>query len=237
MLKIEIPTPCHQNWTGMTPNTLGKFCGSCEKTVIDFTKMTDDEVKNFFINKKEEKICGRFLNTQLQRVTIELPHQILYMPMPSWKKFLAAALLVFSTTLFSCDTVIMGKAAPPSVLPVTIPLIDTNKTIIDTSQQNHQLMGDTVASYPEKPCKKTPEIDVKNSSIPNYKDVDGIHNLSNDDINGSRMGEAVLYIDTIKPIIKNNDEIMGKVAYPVLPKKVKTKSTKRNVVMGAPSEL
>jgi hypothetical protein len=110
MLKISIPTPCHQDWSAMTPNEQGRHCTSCAKTVIDFTGMTDDEVKYFFINKKEEKVCGRFKNGQLHRIVIELPHNIFYIPMPGWKKFLVASLLVFSTALFSCDTNIQGKA-------------------------------------------------------------------------------------------------------------------------------
>jgi hypothetical protein len=109
MLKISIPTPCHQDWGAMTPNEQGRHCTSCAKTVIDFTGMTDDEVKYFFIHKKEEKVCGRFKNEQLHRIVIELPHNIFYIPMPGWKKFLVASLLVFSTTLFSCDTAIKGE--------------------------------------------------------------------------------------------------------------------------------
>jgi hypothetical protein len=109
MLKISIPTPCHQDWGAMTPNEQGRHCTSCAKTVVDFTAMTDDEVKYFFINKKEEKVCGRFKNEQLHRIVIELPHNIFYIPMPGWKQFLVASLLVFSTTLFSCDTAIKGE--------------------------------------------------------------------------------------------------------------------------------
>jgi hypothetical protein len=109
MLKISIPTPCHQDWGAMSPNEQGRHCTSCAKTVVDFTGMTDDEVKYFFINKKEEKVCGRFKNEQLQRIMIELPHNIFYIPMPGWKKFLVASLLVFSSTLFSCDTAIKGE--------------------------------------------------------------------------------------------------------------------------------
>jgi hypothetical protein len=108
MFKISIPKPCHQNWETMIPNDIGRHCNSCVKTVVDFTAMTDEEIKYFFINKKEEKVCGRFKTEQLHRITIELPENIFYTPLPFWKKFLAACLLVFSTTLFSCDTTVKG---------------------------------------------------------------------------------------------------------------------------------
>jgi len=110
MLKITIPTPCHEDWNKMTPDQTGRHCSSCAKSVVDFTGMSDDEVKLFFLNKKEdERVCGRFKQTQLHRITIELPQNIFNIQMPLWKKFLAACLVVFSTTLFSCETKIKDK--------------------------------------------------------------------------------------------------------------------------------
>jgi hypothetical protein len=111
MLKISIPEPCHEDWNKMTPDETGRHCSSCAKSVVDFTGMSDHEVKHFFLNKKEEKVCGRFRQTQLQQIVIELPQNIFSMEMPLWKKFLAACLIVFSTTLFSCDTKISDQAA------------------------------------------------------------------------------------------------------------------------------
>lgn len=111
MLKISIPTPCHEDWEAMIPNEKGRHCNSCIKTVVDFTTMSDDEVKNFLLSRKEEKVCGRFRTDQLHRITVELPENIFYIPLPFWKKFLAACLLVFSTTLFSCETKLKGDVA------------------------------------------------------------------------------------------------------------------------------
>lgn len=109
MLKISIPKPCHEDWEAMIPNEQGRHCNACVKTVIDFTSMSDEEVKHFLLHKKEESVCGRFRTQQLHRITIELPGNIFHIPLPFWKKFLAACLLVFSTTLFSCNTTVNGK--------------------------------------------------------------------------------------------------------------------------------
>jgi hypothetical protein len=142
MLKISIPTPCHEDWDAMIPNSQGRHCNSCVKTVIDFTNMSDEEVKHFFINKKEEKICGRFKNEQLHRITIELPQNIFYLSMPAWKKFLAACLLVFSTTLFSCETKLAG------VVVFKPQQIEMSETGTIGKPVTPKLMGDTSIALP-----------------------------------------------------------------------------------------
>lgn len=62
---LTIPKPCSEDWNSFTPTTTGKFCGSCQKNVIDFTKATDDEIIAF-ISKKPEHVCGRFRTDQLK---------------------------------------------------------------------------------------------------------------------------------------------------------------------------
>ena len=158
MLKISIPTPCHEDWNKMTPDETGRRCSACAKSVVDFTGMSDEEVKYFFLNKKEdEKICGRLKQTQLNRIVIELPQNIFSIQMPLWKKFLAACLVVFSITLFSCETKIMDKVEtkieatditglmarqPDSVpaLPVCTTTVGYSVIVIDSSIS--ELQGD-----------------------------------------------------------------------------------------------
>lgn len=143
MLKINIPTPCHEDWNAMIPNTQGRHCNACAKTVVDFTAMTDDEVKYFFLNKKEgEKVCGRFRNEQLQRITIALPNNIFTLQMPLWKKYLAAILIAFSTMLFSCDTHLQGE-------PAAKVEEQTLGGLIEIPEKIDTLIGDTI--YPVKP--------------------------------------------------------------------------------------
>jgi hypothetical protein len=65
-LNLSIPTPCHENWEQMTQEEKGRFCGSCQKTVIDFTSMSDRQLAEFFKRPKND-VCGRFNNDQLER--------------------------------------------------------------------------------------------------------------------------------------------------------------------------
>jgi hypothetical protein len=65
-LLLNIPEPCHENWQNMTPQEQGRFCGSCQKIVVDFSVMTDKEVLVYF-SKTSQHVCGRFSNNQLNK--------------------------------------------------------------------------------------------------------------------------------------------------------------------------
>ncbi|MFT3796729.1 carboxypeptidase-like regulatory domain-containing protein [Flavobacterium sp.] len=66
--KIHIPKPCHENWSEMTPDAQGRFCQSCQKTVIDFTGLSDRAI--FEKINSGDHLCGRFLASQLDRELI-----------------------------------------------------------------------------------------------------------------------------------------------------------------------
>jgi len=74
-LQLSIPQPCHENWQNMTAREQGRFCNACAKEVVDFSKMTDAEVLNYFTGLTHQNVCGRVLPSQLER-TISYPQQI-----------------------------------------------------------------------------------------------------------------------------------------------------------------
>ena len=131
MLQIKIPKPCHEDWNAMTPTTRGAFCSACSKDVVDFTSMSDDEVQHYLLNKAGEKVCGKFNNTQLHRIRINIPNQIFYSRIAGWKKFMAVVMLAFGSMLFGCD--------------VTTETV-TSKNTVSTKSQDPQphLLGDTI---------------------------------------------------------------------------------------------
>ena len=121
----------------MSPNEKGRYCNSCAKTVVDFSVMTDEEVQHYF-TKYQEPVCGRFKVTQLHRITIDLPSNILHISMPLWKKFLVASLLIFGTTVFPFDTTI-AQDSTVDIHP-DLPAI----ALIDTPKQQEPLKIDTI---------------------------------------------------------------------------------------------
>jgi hypothetical protein len=65
-INLSIPEPCHENWDQMAPIERGKFCSSCQKSVVDFTGMSDRQLAEFF-KKTTGSVCGRFHQDQLYR--------------------------------------------------------------------------------------------------------------------------------------------------------------------------
>lgn len=97
-MKIIIDNPCHENWDAMSPNEKGAFCLSCQKTVIDFSIKTVDEIKNFFTElPKTESVCGRFKEEQLDEMSFE--H--FFNQFRGWKFFQKAAVIAYFIFGFS----------------------------------------------------------------------------------------------------------------------------------------
>ena len=101
--KITIPKPCHENWNTMTPKEKGRFCSSCAKTVIDFTKKTTEEIQEYLVENKNQRVCGHFYKKQLDTITIEIPQVAFQQQLSFQKLFVLALLFVMGTTLFSCQ--------------------------------------------------------------------------------------------------------------------------------------
>lgn len=74
-LKLEIENPCTENWHNMMPDEKGRFCLSCTKQVVDFSKMTDQELIRFFKQNRKTDMCGQLSDRQLNRVLIESPRR------------------------------------------------------------------------------------------------------------------------------------------------------------------
>ncbi len=68
--QIKIPQACQEDWTGMDLRDEGRFCKNCAKSVIDFSRFTDQQLHNYFETHRNSSICGRIpvskLNTPFE---------------------------------------------------------------------------------------------------------------------------------------------------------------------------
>ena len=100
---ISIPEPCNEDWNSMMPDANGKFCNSCSKSVIDFTNKTDSEIHTMMMERKDEKVCGHFKKTQINRpLALTIPFHTLPRNLSPTRAFALALFIVFGTFLFSC---------------------------------------------------------------------------------------------------------------------------------------
>lgn len=63
-LSISVKKPCSENFTNFNTTKKGGFCMSCEKEVIDFRKLPNEELVDYFKNASKET-CGIFTASQL----------------------------------------------------------------------------------------------------------------------------------------------------------------------------
>ncbi|MBK7884190.1 MAG: hypothetical protein IPJ81_10640 [Chitinophagaceae bacterium] len=176
MHKINIPKPCHEKWSEMIPQGQGAFCGQCSKVVVDFTKMSDDEVQNYFIQHAHEKLCGRFNQQQVDNIKIEIPSYLIYKQPSFLKKFILISLVVFGTTLYSCTNSNGTVTGTEFVINATDTVPKRTHTIgiiaapIDTTKKTCnnpeiEIMGD-IAMLPTDTAETiVGNVDIKNDTV------------------------------------------------------------------------
>jgi hypothetical protein len=168
--RIEIPKPCHENWDQMTPNATGRFCGSCTKSVVDFTNKTSTEIQHYFAENKGKSICGRLKNEQVQKFDIHIPQTVLNQKMTFSKAFLLVLFVVMGSSLFSCknnEGFPLGEVAvvedtihqPEVLLGMVLPARDTinnKKHSQEAQSQPNPNIEEEKIIKPNKVVEKTP---------------------------------------------------------------------------------
>ena len=125
-VQIHMSQPCHENWHNMTPNEQGRFCGACQKTVVDFSAMNDKELLAYITNVAGYTACGRFSNDQLNR-TIETAESKRRFSWAYVWNVILATFLVTDANAQACPR--MTKRA---MVPTSINKSDSANTAIST---------------------------------------------------------------------------------------------------------
>ncbi len=121
---LHVPQPCHEDWEQMTQVQQGRFCNSCAKQVVDFSKMSDKQILEV-LSKAAGKTCGRFSSDQLERPVInEIPSTL-----KPYKFFLSAFIPAF---LFANGNDLKAQVK--------------GKVATYTAPSSHQIMGKLLPS-------------------------------------------------------------------------------------------
>ena len=204
---IKIPEPCHEGWDSMTPKDKGRFCGSCNKTVVDFTKMDTYQIQDFLQENKDKRICGHIKQTQLDSINLIIPLSLIQQKHSVYKSFFLAAMIIMGTTLFNCSS----KNGTPKKID-TIEIIDSTKNeVIDILGLIEAPIETDSVLTKKKDCKPPKII---NAQIP---PIDGVLIVENVTTGEIIMDPDPVKIDSLKiepPII----DIMGDmefIEYPI----------------------
>lgn len=150
-LTVSIPQPCRQPWEDMTPEAHGRFCGNCQKSVIDFSDLSDSEILAL-LSDTSKKYCGRFKKSQLDRLVLPEQQATSLLPAAVLGLMLAAGIpAVASATdnrpqYVSRDTttsrILTGKVTDinGSIVPaVTVSIKGTNRGVLTDANGHYQL--------------------------------------------------------------------------------------------------
>ncbi len=181
---LSIPKPCHENWSEMTPNEKGRFCNSCTKTVVDFTKMNSKEIQSYIHNNKHQRICGHIKQNQLDSINLQISEAVFHNQMNFHKLFVLALLLAMGTTLFSCSDQ-KGSTKKIESVEIVTDNIDLNKFENNTKEESSKTncnssidtnVSKTKDSLTNQTVVTTGEIiDIVGIMVPERKSTDPYH--------------------------------------------------------------
>ncbi|UEG54429.1 energy transducer TonB [Mucilaginibacter daejeonensis] len=161
---VNLSFACSEEWNNMHSTEGGRHCVKCSKTVYDLTNSKADEFRRI-LAENGGIICGRFRQDQLITNTPTLP---------SWKKWLSAALLVIGINLWNEPTHAQKSPKPTKQQKARyplkfvrgidtthndIPVIEEPKAITDTNVTLGIVMSDMDPQFIGGPEKMKAYID------------------------------------------------------------------------------
>jgi len=162
--KLSIPKPCAEKWENFNESSLGGFCNSCSKVVVDFTKMNDSELIDFF-SSKPTHTCGRFRPDQMKQFIQESRFKI----SPGFGLFKASLLTLMFIVISK-----PGSAQRSEVKTKTETIQQPVNSIAETSTINDgQLLRGVVMASEDKSPLPGVNVVLKGDTIGTATDEDG----------------------------------------------------------------
>lgn len=97
----------------MTPTPDGRFCGSCQHEVVDFSGMTQPEILAWLARPASGNVCGFFAPGQFAPPAA--PPAAVLSPAPRWRRWVLTGLALLSVKplLTACQTAAPQHSAGP----------------------------------------------------------------------------------------------------------------------------
>lgn len=155
-IRIELPKACQQDFDVMPRTESGRYCALCERTIIDFTLLSDDEFIEYLSSHQFKISCGIFRRDQLNR-SYALEKNRPFFRFPSINKWMAAFLLlplhlpqgiaqtqkhsthqIFNKakrdTLIHLQGKLLTNDSTSGIAHIEIKLLDSNQLVLQTTQ-------------------------------------------------------------------------------------------------------
>ena len=189
-MKLEIKEPCHEDWNKMKIGMISRHCASCEKNVMDFTKMNRAEIITYILSNPNDQVCGR-----MNRDQFDFHHEDIPILIETLKKqkvanpFLILALVCLSLTACSQE---------PQENIKTPPAIETTISNVITTPPDSTQTNDSTNIIKEPIDKNT----IKGKVIVEPKIIDPIMTTGMVAIHEPYLGEIEPFMGDITPEIE-----------------------------------
>jgi hypothetical protein len=199
--RLKIETPCHEDWTKMSPNKEGRHCGLCDKTVVDFTVMSQEEIANYLTHNSKAQICGRILVPREKEAAIQIKLKRLYKNIEDKIRFKPLRISLLGS--LSLIMLISGCTENHTA-------DDVNKQQVRRITHTDTLIGEPIAPKIQKETNPIRETTLGNIAQPDF------HKSSNQTIHHTTPPEAVPIVGKViyqqelmgevKPLDSNKEE-------------------------------
>lgn len=140
--RISIKEPCSENWEKMTPNEQGRFCQSCQKSVVDIQSWSDEKLLNFLAESKGQA-CLKASKQQLNRPLIQAPSTGL-----KWNAYIGGFLALFITSAVPAQSNYLAPTKVQSQRNGMVPVIQSKDS---TDSVRNVIAGVVLDSLTKEP--------------------------------------------------------------------------------------
>ncbi|MDB5151033.1 MAG: hypothetical protein JWQ57_5053 [Mucilaginibacter sp.] len=191
---ISIPKPCHEQWQRMTTVSNGRYCGHCCKTVVDFSRMSNNEIIAYL--NGDNNACGRIDQQRLMQLnnSSKKDNGKSYV----MKRLLVAASLMSSLPFFGAE------AKPVHKMEQVEPGFSSSKSNIPADTVNRislkgQIIGDDNLPLPGA------TLQIKGTEIGTIANADGYFELKDVPVPGVIVAHFIGFQTTELPVADFRD--------------------------------